>query len=194
MSLKPCRECGEQVSDLASACPKCGAPTTAAVRRSKSLGCTGLLVVTVVLLIIVSVVSAIVTPPPPAFDAFQPQTITRIIDAGAHPTATFENGTLTLPYSIDPWALSTSSAKTTFLFQATKFFPTAFQAPLVVYACVEGTGTLVDIRGNKTQATVMSLCMSRNNAAQVQWNNVNSDNLPEIADSSFIHPSFAKSK
>jgi hypothetical protein len=75
-----------------------------------------------------------------------------------------------------------------------QIFPTAFQAPLVVYACVEGTGTLVDIRGNKTQATVMSLCMSRNNAAQVQWNNVNSDNLPEIADSSFIHPSFAKSK
>lgn len=36
MALKSCPECGHQVSDLAAACPSCGAPVTGARSQGSS--------------------------------------------------------------------------------------------------------------------------------------------------------------
>ena len=36
MALRPCRECGSQISDKATACPKCGAPVVTAARTVRS--------------------------------------------------------------------------------------------------------------------------------------------------------------
>lgn len=35
MALGPCHECGQQVSDQATACPRCGAPTEAQAQRQR---------------------------------------------------------------------------------------------------------------------------------------------------------------
>ena len=63
--LKPCRDCGQQISKKAASCPHCGAPT-----KAKGIGCVpGLFIIVVA----VGVISAILTPkypdptpPPPA--------------------------------------------------------------------------------------------------------------------------------
>ena len=110
----------------------------------------------------------------------------------AHPTASFEGGKLSLTYSIDPWMLTASTAKSTFLFQAKRFFKEAFTSPVVQFACVEGTATFKDIRGNESRGKAIQLCMSRSNALRVNWDNIDTDKLPQIVDSSFIHPGFTK--
>lgn len=62
MALKPCRECGQEVSTEATACPQCGAPARASdkterVRTSedsaltRSRGCGDLIIWPVLLLV-----------------------------------------------------------------------------------------------------------------------------------------------
>lgn len=38
MALTACRECGKQISDMAAACPHCGAPTIATARDGSTGG------------------------------------------------------------------------------------------------------------------------------------------------------------
>lgn len=53
MALIKCTECGEQVSDQAATCPKCGAPIHKAKKKSawtKNIGCAGVMFVVLILL------------------------------------------------------------------------------------------------------------------------------------------------
>lgn len=57
MALKPCRECGQEVSTEAKKCPHCGVsdPTGAIARRAKNTGCGCLLAVLIMGAIVGSV-------------------------------------------------------------------------------------------------------------------------------------------
>ncbi len=55
MALRKCKDCGNEVSSRAAACPKCGAPTNSK-RRPVLIGCLCLLGVPVVFLIIGAIV------------------------------------------------------------------------------------------------------------------------------------------
>jgi hypothetical protein len=51
MALKPCRECGKEVSDAANTCPNCGIKTPVVAPKSKSIGCLGMSAIAVALLL-----------------------------------------------------------------------------------------------------------------------------------------------
>lgn len=54
MALKPCRECGREISTAAKQCPHCGAPSSAEAvgKFMQSCGCILTLVVTIPILIL----------------------------------------------------------------------------------------------------------------------------------------------
>ncbi|MGD0106391.1 MAG: zinc ribbon domain-containing protein [Rhodopila sp.] len=196
MPLTQCPACGKEISTEATACPKCGHPLEKlAARKNQQKGRLGCF--TIILIVAGFVTWAVITDNKSGensttFDVNEPQTITSIIHgATAHPTATFDNGKLSLTYSIEP-IITTSLAKNAFFIQAKEFFQTAFSSPLVHSACVEGTATFQDIRGNQSQGKALSLCMSHATENSVRWDNIYTGNMPSIADTSFIHPSFNK--
>ncbi len=59
MALKKCKDCGEQVSTSATACPKCGAPI-----KKRISGCAAILVIGLVLIVIGIVIRSISGPSP----------------------------------------------------------------------------------------------------------------------------------
>jgi hypothetical protein len=69
MALKPCRECGAQVSDAANICPSCGIQSPARKpdpARNTSVGCVGALGIAAVILIVLAVIGTLATPDRPA--------------------------------------------------------------------------------------------------------------------------------
>jgi hypothetical protein len=58
MVLRGCRECGNNVSSKAAACPSCGAPLKRAARRSTFGGCSGCLVVVVAAIVCIALFSS----------------------------------------------------------------------------------------------------------------------------------------
>ncbi len=60
MALKPCKECGQQVSTKAKACPHCGTPNPTAGIMQTRLGCGHLL-----LILLVGFVAMVVLAPDP---------------------------------------------------------------------------------------------------------------------------------
>jgi hypothetical protein len=192
MPLTKCSACGKEISADALTCPNCGHPIgKLADQKNGRMGCF-----VIILIGVGGGLWNIVTNDKTGadnhlVDASKPESIKNIIhESAASPTATFRDGTLSLTYSIDPWLLTTSTAKTQFFFKAKEFFPKAFGWPAVQDACVEGSATFHDIRGNESQEPAMWLCMSRASALEVKWDNVDSNNLPSIVDRGFVHPSF----
>lgn len=191
MSLIKCLACGRAISAEASACPQCGHPVKKTAEKSaKKGGC---------LLIVIIFVGWTVysfnkdNRNVQTFEASNPSTITAIIsESSAKPTATFEDGRLLLTYNLDPWMLTASSGKRVFYSNAKLFFKDAFTSPSVQRACVNVTATFHDIKGNNSLGKAADLCMSRSSAEGVNWDNVDSDNIPRIADSSWLHPAFNK--
>lgn len=60
MALKPCSECGEQISQKAKACPKCGAPVSQAGKLDTSCsgnaaGCLSLIVLLALVWVLIAV-------------------------------------------------------------------------------------------------------------------------------------------
>jgi hypothetical protein len=192
MPLTKCPACGKEISAEALACPNCGHPVgKLAAEKNGRIGCFVIILIVIGFGIWESGTSDKSDADNVVFDKSKPESIKTIIHEGkANPTATFRDGKLTLTYSIEPWLLTASIAKTQFYVMARESFPKAFSSPAVQHACVEGIATFHDIRGNQSQGTAIVLCMSRNNALGVRWDNVDSDDLPSIADNSFIHPSF----
>lgn len=187
-----CPACQKEISTEAQSCPHCGHPQQKA-KAKKPKGGGWLIILIVIVGWAIYKGSNNDTVGSPAFDPSKPETIAGIIsESSARPTATFEDGKLSLSYSLDPWMLTASTGKTEFYFQAKNFFGEAFSSPIVQRACIEATATFHDIKGNESQGKAGELCMSRGNAAGVRWDNIDTDNIPQIADSSFLHPAFDK--
>jgi hypothetical protein len=195
--LIKCPACEREISSEAQSCPHCGHPVAKVVaqqaKQAKQRGCLTIGLGLIALIIAIAIIGDLAGEKRPAFDAQNPNTITVIIsEPKAHAVATFANGNLSLIYSIDPWLLTASTGKFAFLSDAKTFFKDAFTSPVVQYGCIEGTATFKDIRGNERQEMAIELCMSRADAAGVNWDGFDQNNLPSIADRSFVHPAFNK--
>ncbi len=192
VSLTECPACGKPLSSEAVTCPNCGHPTPKPKPQRKKGGCGSVVVLCIVIIIVVGIIyGSSHDAGRPKYDPANPLTITAIIgssDAGA--TASLANGVLTLTYSIDPWLLTVSTAKSTMLSFARTFFEQAFLPEQVRYACIVATGTFKDVRGNTSQGRVGNLCMNRANALLTNWSNVASSDIPKFADRAYMHPSF----
>jgi hypothetical protein len=52
--------------------------------------------------------------------------------------------------------------------------------------------TLIDMKGNESEGSVMWILVTKENAATINWDNVLGDNLPEIADEYWEHDLFSR--
>jgi uncharacterized OB-fold protein len=131
-----CPACQHEVSDQAQACPSCGHPLTkpVAAKKKGKLSTAALVVIAGVvgMIIIGEHTSDNKTETAASYDVDHPETITRTIhEERANAVARLDNGKLLLTYSIDPWALTTGTAKSIYYFKAKKFFQDAFRSPVV---------------------------------------------------------------
>ena len=100
-----------------------------------------------------------------------------------------DKGQLTVIIDLDPWMLTAGTARDHLLLTARfNFFGKVFRAPSIEEACLDGTGTLRDIRGNKSRGDLARICMTRKNATTVKWAKVSTDDLGTIADEYWLHP------
>lgn len=51
---------------------------------------------------------------------------------------------------------------------------------------------LVDIKGNKSEGSVLYILITKENAETINWENMLADNIPKIADDYWEHPLFSK--
>ena len=131
--------------------------------------------------------------PKAEFDPARPESIVSEVQSeNARAAATFDAGELRLEYSIMPWALTTGTARRQYYSHAKRLIPIAFRSPKVAVFCNVITATFKDIRGHEAESRAAELCFTRASAARVNWENVDFDNLPRIADRAWIHPGFAK--
>ena len=116
--------------------------------------------------------------------------VTRIIsNKEAELSLTAQDSKLTVVYKIDPWALTAGTSRRTFLSHAKDIVPDIFeQCPQFSEVEVRIKGMFVDKRGNESSEDAAWIRFTRNNAATVNWKNVLSENLPDIADKSWLHP------
>jgi hypothetical protein len=112
-----------------------------------------------------------------------------ICNSKAEPTTTESNGQVRVIYSLKPWALTASVEKWTFYNHVRKIIPAVFakfKEPNKID--IVGTAEFKDIRGNVGEIYAMRVVFTRSNAATIQWDNIDVDNIPRIADSAWIHP------
>lgn len=102
-------------------------------------------------------------------------------------------GKTTLTFEIVPWALTISTARSAYYSKLKQVVPEVFaRFPDVEKIRFEGLAEFKDIRGNMSLGTAIWAEFSRANAASVNWQQVESDNLLKIADASWAHPGFSK--
>jgi hypothetical protein len=126
--------------------------------------------------------------PREVYDPAHVETITRIVEKKPGELKAAEklaDGVLTLEFQMDSYVIW---VRFKFLQDAKDFFPAAFQVAGVNRACLEATDMLIDVRGNSRRERLLSICMDRKNAETVNWRRVDSDNLPKIANSFWMHP------
>jgi hypothetical protein len=116
--------------------------------------------------------------------------LARIIgEKNAELSSKAQSSKLTVVYKIDPWALTAGTSRRMFLSHAKDIVPAIFeQCPQFSEVEVRIKGKFVDKRGNETVDDAGWISFTRHNADTVNWDNVRSDDLPEIADESWLHP------
>ncbi len=93
--------------------------------------------------------------------------------------------------NLDPWLLTESTARDYFFMKARyDFFPKVFRGSQIREACLEGTGTLRDVRGNRSRGKLILVCLTSKNAKTVNWQNVYTDDLVKFSDEVWQHPGF----
>ncbi|MEG0051200.1 MAG: hypothetical protein RR712_03395 [Terrisporobacter sp.] len=81
---------------------------------------------------------------------------------------------------------------------ATKIMKVLFSNPAVDKVWVWTQTEMTDAKGNKSLDNVVNVCLTKENAAEINWSNFNDmvitdyNALYKIADSNFIHPAIAK--
>lgn len=107
-----------------------------------------------------------------------------------HAVFTKAGDKITITYDLKPWALTAFSTTSSFNLHVTKLIPAFFGRYADVQEIeVVGEGTFNDKRGNSSRGVGVRIMFLRKNTSGINWNNVNYADIPEIADSYWIHPS-----
>lgn len=97
---------------------------------------------------------------------------------------------ISIAYDLDPWSLTGSSARTTYNLHVSQLVPAIFaRFPDAKTIEVVGRGEFRDKRGNSSRDDVVKITFSRKNSQTIQWGNIRYDDVPELADWYWIHPS-----
>lgn len=97
---------------------------------------------------------------------------------------------IAISYDLDPWSLTASTAISTFNLHIAQIIPELFGTyPDVQTIQVIGRSEFNDKRGNSSRDNAVRITFTRRNSSGINWKNVHYENIPEIADSYWIHPS-----
>ena len=113
------------------------------------------------------------------------------VDEGTKSSVTKTGDHVTVEFRIDPWTLTGGTARSHFLNSAKGLFRDYFsRLPDVHRVTIVGTGSFTNIKGNESRGKALEIELTREAASDIQWDKVNSDNLPRIANKFWQHPSF----
>ncbi|WP_126398280.1 hypothetical protein [Blastochloris tepida] len=88
-----------------------------------------------------------------------------------------------------PEAWSVTSAKRRFLREASEIIPQVFAGfPDVSEVEITGVATLTDIRGQENKKRVIRIAFDRTANAEIRWEGVLTENVPQIATRYWHHP------
>ena len=97
---------------------------------------------------------------------------------------------ITITYDLDPWALTGSTAISSFNGQIAKLMPVFFSRyPNIQMIEVIGQGEFADQRGNSSRGDMVRITFSRQNSSNINWGNINYGDIPKIADFYWVDPS-----
>lgn len=97
--------------------------------------------------------------------------------------------TLTVKYSIDPVPSSNRLARNAFFRRVAEIVPAVFkQFPKIEVVVVGGTAKMVDIRGHEKVEEVASVTFVHSVFNDINWPNVQPENIPLIANKHYLHP------
>jgi hypothetical protein len=111
-------------------------------------------------------------------------------NADTHPTFSKVGDRITVSYDLDPWSLTASSAKSSFNLHTTKLIPELFRRYADTQAVeIIGKAEFNDKRGNSSRDEAMRITFTRKNSSGINWEKVHFEDVPQIADFYWIHPS-----
>lgn len=114
-----------------------------------------------------------------------------VVEKTAHLTGEVNGGSLKIEYSLTPWALSQGIQRHAFERHVQWIVPHVFaKFPAINEITMSATARVVDLRGHGREAGAMMVKFTRANAATVDWDNVDPDNLLRIADTQWHDPAF----
>lgn len=197
MALKPCRECGVQVSEAAETCPHCGvkapagAPPASTRTAGKNIGIGCLSVIGIVVAFFVYVsnwghnedirIEFIKSPTDYAAALVASELLTK--DADTH--ATLANDTLTIVTQADK-AYSGSLLVRLFNRKMLALLPKLLRKAGTV-RIIENVA-FIDISGRERFDVGISATFSQGGTRSVIWSGVLADNVPRLADNYFVAP------
>ena len=95
----------------------------------------------------------------------------------------FDTNALYIVYNTDPWALTNGIRRSVFFTQIRDIVPTVLkQFPEIIAIEIVGLGTFRDIRGNDSTKMIGWLEFYRENSERIKWQNIDTNNIPEISD------------
>ena len=198
--LLECADCGHLVSKRAETCPNCGAPLQEERQErqetNRTCGCVALAAAALLVAVIVgpclSKPAQTVRPTNYTKQTVRhPQQLAKLIisEVDAEVDAKTDEQTITIEYSIDPWALTNGTAKLMFCGHVRDLVPQMFERFSESQTVrVNSWATFTDVRGHDSRAYAFKVRFSRSTGKTVNWENVALSNLPIVADGYWQHP------
>jgi hypothetical protein len=113
------------------------------------------------------------------------------ISEGAKSSVQVSNNEIRVDYRLDAWGLTSSLARSQFLDTSIQIFKAYFsRLPHINRVIIVATLEFIDIKGNKSRDKAIEIVFTRESAKDIQWDNINKNDLPQLASAFWQHPSF----
>jgi hypothetical protein len=113
------------------------------------------------------------------------------MERDAKPKAMLAGKRVQLEFNLRPWALTKGWAISGFNGQVSRMVPLLMSKFSEVEAIeLTGIGQFTSIRGHDSEGPFMRVMFTRANAGGINWKNIDTNNVPKLADSFWAHPSY----
>lgn len=109
----------------------------------------------------------------------------------AKATGNITSDRFVVSYSLEPWALTTSTTRMSWEEHVVKAVPEIFaRFPKINTVVIQGRGKFRDVRGNESEKDALVATFHRANAAAIHWDRIDHSKVDQLADTFWQHPGF----
>ena len=202
MALRKCKDCGNQISTKATACPKCGAVV------KKRSGCLSLIAIVVLMIVVISIISSKIGQDQQKWEDENkkaPQGTAERAVLEIRRTLGTSNRTVQRVRALAinggrveldiAFNMNLTTGMTLFgvkrdvcdVLQALRRSEFAFDS-----VTITGTLPLVDKYGRESEDEVVKAVYLAHTANRINWDNFLCENVFDVADTVWLHPAFPK--